>query len=233
MCRAHAAPQELPCSSRSNQTSHRRPSCCFLPQPLLQNYFLPALGPRGSKIYVDFLSHCLQAIFCTTPASVKCLLQPGSSGESHSTTKAAQLPAAPCWCFSSAMSWVTWARDRASTDCSLPPCQQQLRNTPAPRKYPHLSPGNMLRQSHSQRYLPKERWASSAGKAASQQREDKVVALEIIISTAIEINPLAAESRQETIVPRGTGRTGVSLQTDAASQTATAHPANNIHKHRH
>lgn len=139
----------------------------------------------------------------------------------------------PAQCFSSVMSWVTQARDTASTGCSLPPCQQQLRNTPAPSKYPQLSPGNTLRQSHSQRYLPKERWASSAGKAASQQREDKVVALEIIISTAIHINPLDADSRQEMTVPRGTGRTGVSLQTDAASQTAPAHPANNTHKHRH
>lgn len=111
-------------------------------------------------------------------------------------------------------------RDRVSTVFSLPPYHQQVRNTPAPSRYPHLSPGNTLRQSHLQRYLPRERWASGAGKTASQQREDKVVALEIKISTVIQINPLAAESRQATIVPQGTGRTAVSLQTDAAFRTA-------------
>lgn len=101
---------------------------------------------------------------------------------------------------------------------TLLPYHKQVRNTPAPSRYPHLSPGNTLRQSHLQRYLPRERWASSAGKTASQQREDKVVALEIIISTAVQINPLAAESRQATIIPQG--RTAVSLQTATASQTA-------------
>lgn len=130
---------------------------------------------------------------------------------------------------SSVIGWVTSAsvslalvltRDRVSAGCFLPPYHQQVRNTPAHGRYPHLSPGNTLRQSHLQRYLPRERWASSAGKTASQQREDKVVALEIIISTAIQINPLAAESRQGTIVPQGTGRMALSLKTDAALQTA-------------
>lgn len=125
--------------------------------------------------------------------------------------------------------WVTLAsvslalvptRHRVSTGCSLPPYNQEVRNTPAPSRYPHLSPGNTLRQCHLRRCLPRERRASSAGKTASQQREDKVVALEIIISTAIQINPLAAESRQATVIPQGTGRTAVSLKTDAAFQTA-------------
>lgn len=114
-----------------------------------------------------------------------------------------------------------------------------LRSTLPPASQKHSctqqgpSPGNMLRQSHLQRYLPRERWASSAGKTASQQREDKVVALEIIISTAIQVNPLAAETRQATIIPQGAGRTAVSLKTDAAFQTAPMQcSANNTHKHR-
>ena len=57
-----------------------------------------------------------------------------------------------------------------------------------------------------------------------------MVALEIIISTAIQINPLAAESRQATIVPQGTGRTAVSLKTDAAFQTA---PVQSCQQHTH
>lgn len=163
----------------------------------------------------------------------------------HSTVKEPVLLNAVLWAprdISSVSGWVIAAsvslalvptRDRVSTGCSVPPYHQQVRNTPAPSRDPHLSPGNMLRQSHLQRYLPRERWASSAGKTASQQREDKVVALEIIISTAIQVNPLAAETRQATIIPQGAGRTAVSLKTDAAFQTAPMQcSANNTHKHR-
>lgn len=107
-------------------------------------------------------------------------------------------------------------RDRDSTGCSLPPYHEQVRNTPATSRCPHFSPGNTLRRSHFGRYLPSERWSSSAGKTASQQREDKVVALEIITSTAIQINPLAAESRHIRIVPQGAGRAAASPNTDAA-----------------
>lgn len=47
-----------------------------------------------------------------------------------------------------------------------------------------------------------------------------MVALEIIISTAIQINPLAAESRQATVIPQGAGRTAICLKTDTVFQTA-------------
>lgn len=48
---------------------------------------------------------------------------------------------------------------------------------------------------------PQGRWASRAGKAASQQRQEEVVALEIIISTEIQMNPSAVEPRAAGTIP--------------------------------
>lgn len=149
-----------------------------------------------------FPGTALEGIFCIIPASLKRLLRAGSSG---GTRSAAELTAA---CSASHKSQQCHRRLSQPHRCQHEPAQGKAAGFAQSETLQHpagalASPRATRRDEGTPRgdSPGEDRRASSAGKPGSQRRQDEVVALEIIISAAIQINPSAVEPRAAGIIP--------------------------------